>query len=559
MVKQLSAMMRKALSVSSTLVVTYGLSFSALALVNDQTELPVISNTISMNTQLIASGLVEQQQLEGETNTLSFSEPGASFIKVHFSQVSLPDGAVLEISDPERDEVYQYSRTHNTPRTWDSNRGDDGIHQFYAMSIEGDAVEIRLVASNVKEQASVTVDYLQVGLPVEQVEQVINLGPAGEESICGSDNKQPAACYANSYSNEYQHSKPVARLLIGGRSLCTAWRVGPDNTMMTNNHCIESAAEAANTEVWFNYQLASCNGAKASTVKVQANQLLETGTTLDYTLFNVNNFAAIQSFGYLGLDPRIPSQSETIYIPQHPGGRLKELGVVMDTSGTRCQVDQPVIDGRGAGTDAGYLCDTEGGSSGSPVVALRSNKVIALHHLGGCYNKGAHISKIWPKIASHFPAGIPDSQVNSGGTQQAPFAKADIQCEQRQCRFDASQSLDSDGSIVTYSWKFGDGSTASSPTTSHSYAIDGQYAVTLTVIDNSGLSDAVTQTIAVQANTGGGSCSNLQVWSSSEVYLGGDRVQYAGHQYEAKWWTKGDDPETHSSQWSVWKKIDACI
>ncbi len=93
--------------------------------------------------------------------------------------------------------------------------------------------------------------------------------------------------------------------------------------MMTNNHCIESASEAASAEVWFNYQQASCGGARAKTVKVQANQLLSTGRTLDYSLFNVKEFSKIREFGHLGLDPRIPNVSERIFIPQHPGGALK--------------------------------------------------------------------------------------------------------------------------------------------------------------------------------------------------------------------------------------------
>jgi trimeric autotransporter adhesin len=56
--------------------------------------------------------------------------------------------------------------------------------------------------------------------------------------------------------------------------------------------------------------------------------------------------------------------------------------------------------------------------------------------------------------------------------------------------FDGSASTDSDGSIVTYSWSFGDGRTevSSSPSTRHHYGLAGQYSVTLTVTDNRGLS-----------------------------------------------------------------------
>ena len=52
--------------------------------------------------------------------------------------------------------------------------------------------------------------------------------------------------------------------------------------------------------------------------------------------------------------------------------------------------------------------------------------------------------------------------------------------------FDASTSSDSDGTIATYEWDFGDGHTATGVTASHDYAAAGTYEVTLTVTDNRG-------------------------------------------------------------------------
>jgi PKD domain-containing protein/thrombospondin type 3 repeat protein len=50
--------------------------------------------------------------------------------------------------------------------------------------------------------------------------------------------------------------------------------------------------------------------------------------------------------------------------------------------------------------------------------------------------------------------------------------------------FDGSNSYDKDGAIIEYSWNFGDGTTGSEETVTHSYSEAGQYLVTLTVIDN---------------------------------------------------------------------------
>jgi len=63
--------------------------------------------------------------------------------------------------------------------------------------------------------------------------------------------------------------------------------------------------------------------------------------------------------------------------------------------------------------------------------------------------------------------------------------------------FDASESHDPDGTIVSYSWDFGDGNTATGVTASHSYPASGTYTVTLTVTDNDGATDSITATKTV--------------------------------------------------------------
>lgn len=55
--------------------------------------------------------------------------------------------------------------------------------------------------------------------------------------------------------------------------------------------------------------------------------------------------------------------------------------------------------------------------------------------------------------------------------------------------YDGSNSFDPDGTIVSYAWDFGDGSTAAGPIVSHSYAQVGTYTVVLVVTDDGGLTD----------------------------------------------------------------------
>lgn len=66
--------------------------------------------------------------------------------------------------------------------------------------------------------------------------------------------------------------------------------------------------------------------------------------------------------------------------------------------------------------------------------------------------------------------------------------------------FDATASRDPDGSITAYAWDFGDGTTAITPTASHSYAAVGVYTVTLTVTDDQSVTGTDTATVTVTNN-----------------------------------------------------------
>ena len=61
-------------------------------------------------------------------------------------------------------------------------------------------------------------------------------------------------------------------------------------------------------------------------------------------------------------------------------------------------------------------------------------------------------------------------------------------CSSRLCNFSAAQSNDIDGRVEGYYWDFGDGTTAAGITAAHVYGADGTYTVTLTVVDDQGLS-----------------------------------------------------------------------
>jgi len=63
--------------------------------------------------------------------------------------------------------------------------------------------------------------------------------------------------------------------------------------------------------------------------------------------------------------------------------------------------------------------------------------------------------------------------------------------------FNASNSSDSDGTIISYVWDFKDGSTGSGQTINHTFSSTGSYSVKLTVTDDKGATGSTTKTITV--------------------------------------------------------------
>ncbi len=97
--------------------------------------------------------------------------------------------------------------------------------------------------------------------------------------------------------------------------------------------------------------------------------------------------------------------------------------------------------------------------------------------------------------------------------------------------FDGSTSSDADGTIVSYAWTFGDGSTSSAITPPPKVFAAGTYNVTLTVVDNDGKSDSAETTITVDSSPpNGGTCDTqgvhrdiwTEVWSGQVADLVND-------------------------------------
>ena len=97
--------------------------------------------------------------------------------------------------------------------------------------------------------------------------------------------------------------------------------------------------------------------------------------------------------------------------------------------------------------------------------------------------------------------GVQDSVVKNvtitnGSSNQVPNAGFTSSISGLNADF-ADTSTDSDGTIVSRFWSFGDGGSSTSQNPSHTYSSSGLYTVNLTVTDNNGASDTFSQSVTV--------------------------------------------------------------
>ena len=98
---------------------------------------------------------------------------------------------------------------------------------------------------------------------------------------------------------------------------------------------------------------------------------------------------------------------------------------------------------------------------------------------------GIEVSTPSPTSPSNIPpAAVLSASPTSG---EAPLAVT----------FDASGSTDPDGAISSYTWDFGDGTTGTGDTISHTYSPAGSYEAVLVVTDDQGATDVTGQSVVV--------------------------------------------------------------
>jgi PKD repeat protein len=421
-----------------------------------------------------------------------FSYPDAGYIALHFSSFELAEGDVLEVSNLDGTIVYQYT---GNGKVVGEGPVPVTISEFWATHIPGDTAVVRLISNNTNSAFGFVIDKYARGYQRGLIEALL----AGEEgaqleAICSTDDKKWAKCYEDTVM--YDKGRAVCRLLIGGTTACTGWLLGSEGHVMTCHHCIETQTAANNTDYEFMAEGATCTtdcsgwGACPGVVAASYGTMVKTDIDLDYTLILLpTNITS--TYGYLQLRATLPTIDEKIYIPQHPGAYGKQIAFESDVDGPYSNIystnEPPCIGGPG---DIGYYADTEGGSSGSPVLALDDNLVVSLHHCANCPNRGVPI----PSIIAHLDADIPNDAIGTGAPQ-APEAYFASDTQLAVLGGSVTFTDLSSYSPTSWTWTFEGGtpaaSTAQNPTVTYNSL--GTFSVTLTATNSQG-SDTFTRT-----------------------------------------------------------------
>lgn len=195
---------------------------------------------------------------------------------------------------------------------------------------------------------------------------------------------------------------PIARLrfmTLGGQATCTAFLVGTD-LVITNQHCISNQSEMLSAVVEFGY-----DGPGVVPDRIRARALEATSVDLDYSVVRLLA-SAPPKYGRLRFQTTPPiEEARALVIVQHPGGQPKKVSI------DDCKVSGLQRTGVGSDpTDFGHLCDTLGGSSGSPVLDWNTGMVVGLHHFGfkpgspELVNQAVHIDRILNDLQQRAPA-----------------------------------------------------------------------------------------------------------------------------------------------------------
>ena len=330
------------------------------------------------------TGYVQNTGLRADViDSFTVDVPGADWLRLYFSKADLPRGTELRITSWADGDVQIL--TGQNMAQW----------QNTSCYLNGDKLQVDIFSEAWAERARIVLSEVDAGLPQPDM------------SICGPTDDRVASSDPRS-----------ARILPVG---CTGWLFDDcAGCFMTAGHCDGALGVAQ-----FNVPPSTAGGSLVNPpasdqypvdpASVQSNGGLGVGN--DWAVFGCfdNPSTGLQASAAQGPGYTLGS------IPGTAGQTIRITGYGTD-SGSANQTQQthvgPFVDN--SGTQLGYVTDTTGGNSGSPVIHEQTGNAIGIHTHGGCgagggNNWGTQVTRADLQSAIANPQGICATNCGGGG------------------------------------------------------------------------------------------------------------------------------------------------
>lgn len=299
----------------------------------------------------------------------TFRSPGAAGVRLHLQDVNLPEGAALYVFGRHGHAFGPYTGQHKT---------------LWTNTVAGSEI------------------VLQVHLPLDQetaggMFRVAELAHMGDNyrfgqtlgrAFCSWNDSCITNAECASIPSAIQPLQDAVAYLVfsksGGSFICSGGLLNTTNSsgdpyLLTANHCFDSQSSAGSLEAYFQWTVncgASCGSQynpPGSVPRTNGSTLLATSATTDFTFVELSQAAPSGSV-FLGWTTTAVANSSgtNLYRVSHPSGSPQAYSEQsVNTSAGTCG---SLPRGNFIYSDA-TLADSEGGSSGSPVVN-GSNQVV---------------------------------------------------------------------------------------------------------------------------------------------------------------------------------------
>lgn len=273
-----------------------------------------------------------------------FAAPGATGLRLHFAECSLPAGAEITVSDAdEPSESYGPLRLPADAR------------DHHAPTVFGERVvlALRVPAAALDERVKLTIDSVaQRYRPAEETHESVEHADAvhshDRAGVSGGDTRAGLSCMNNvacdsSYNSDI--ARAVARFEFtssGSVYLCSGTLVNDSDTattipyFLTAHHCVATDKVARTMEFYWDYKAPTCGGSPPSLTSVPRTSgatLVTTSENTDVTLVRITGTLPSNRYfaGWTSVTPPVGEEVVCVHHPEATHMRVS-YGAISDRS-----------------------------------------------------------------------------------------------------------------------------------------------------------------------------------------------------------------------------------